>query len=305
MKHKAAGRLAYLAMLAAIFALKSLSALAVQWVPIEGKVRLADGTPICAMVLANGQYMFSCGGDGDYSLDVPLDDRGKVTLFAFADGFAPFRVTASPNRLPSTVRTRAAAPDSPAINVPFLGYECSVDRRNWARISGQIASFGGDSLCAMVLANGQHMFTCGESLGEFELTVPADEDGNVTLFAFADGFQPYSETLIAPECSSHAFDGTYTGSATPTKPFPPGVACGTGSFQVTISGADLNGSATDSWGRSYAIAGVIAADGALSFGLAAAVGNVASFDGNVSGFTMSGTWSDVYGCHGPWSGSKQ
>jgi len=46
------------------------------WVPIQGNVRLANGTAICAMVLANGQYIFSCDGAGTYSLDVPLDDNG-------------------------------------------------------------------------------------------------------------------------------------------------------------------------------------------------------------------------------------
>ena len=32
--------------------------------------------------------------------------------------------------------------------------------------------------------------------------MPADPNGHITLFAFADGFQPYSETFIAPECDS-------------------------------------------------------------------------------------------------------
>jgi uncharacterized protein YkwD len=52
----------------------------------------------------------------------------------------------------------------------------------------------------MVLANGQQTFTCGESLGRFDLTVPANELGKITIFAFADGFQPYRETFGAAEC---------------------------------------------------------------------------------------------------------
>ena len=41
------------------------------WVPIQGNVRLQNGTAICAMVLANGQYMFSCDGSGSYDLTFP------------------------------------------------------------------------------------------------------------------------------------------------------------------------------------------------------------------------------------------
>jgi len=120
-----------------------------------------------------------------------------VTLFAFADGFAPFRVTAGPARLPAVVRTRTADPDSPVIAMT-RDMECAAN--NWVRISGEIESEGAEPLCAMVLANGQHMFSCGASQGRYDLTVPADENGNVTVFGFADGFQPYSETFVAPEC---------------------------------------------------------------------------------------------------------
>ena len=46
-------------------------------------------TPICAMVLANGQYMFSCDGTGSYFLKIPLDNNGQFKLQVYADGFAP------------------------------------------------------------------------------------------------------------------------------------------------------------------------------------------------------------------------
>jgi len=172
------------------------------WVPINGNVRLADGTPVCAMVLANGQYMFSCGGNGAYSLNIPLDDQGLVTLFAFADGFAPFRVTAAPAGLPAVVRPQPADPGSPLITVT-RDMECAGN--GWVRVRGEIESFGGDPLCALVLANGQHMFTCGASQGQYDLTVPMDENGNITVFGFADGFQPYRETSVAPPCRDGRF----------------------------------------------------------------------------------------------------
>ena len=57
---------------------------------IGGKVLVQDSqTPICAMVLANGQYTFSCDGTGSYMLRIPLDTNGRFKLQVYADGFAP------------------------------------------------------------------------------------------------------------------------------------------------------------------------------------------------------------------------
>jgi len=57
---------------------------------IAGEVLLQNSqTPICAMVLANGQYMFSCDGTGSYFLKIPLDNNGQFKLQVYADGFAP------------------------------------------------------------------------------------------------------------------------------------------------------------------------------------------------------------------------
>ena len=59
-------------------------------IDISGKVLLQDSqTPICAMVLANGQFMFSCDGTGSYALNIPLDTNGQFKLQVYADGFAP------------------------------------------------------------------------------------------------------------------------------------------------------------------------------------------------------------------------
>ena len=186
-----------------LFFLTTLPAQPATMVPIKGNVRLANGTPVCAMVLANGQYMFSCDGTGAFSLNVPLDANAQITLFVFADGFSPYRVTAGPRGLPSVVRTVTAAPGSPFISTTR---ELACAANNWVRITGEVESFGGAPLCAMALANGQHMFSCGANQGRYDLTVPADENGHITLFAFADGFQPYSETLIAPDCSDAVGD---------------------------------------------------------------------------------------------------
>jgi len=178
------------------------TAQAVTSVPIQGTVRLQNGTAICAMVLANGQYMFSCDGSGTYSLNVPLDANGQITLFAFADGFAPFSTTLGPSGFPFGVYMNTAAPNSPLI-ATTRSVECA-GTPNWVHITGTIETYDSQPLCAMVLSNGQQMFTCGDSQGSYDLTVPVDENGNITVFGFADGFQPYSDTFVAPVCSSNS-----------------------------------------------------------------------------------------------------
>ena len=65
------------------------------WVEIAGSVSL-EGTSLCAMVLANGQHMFSCDGNGEYQLSVPLDGNGEITLFTFVDGLQPYKEIISP-----------------------------------------------------------------------------------------------------------------------------------------------------------------------------------------------------------------
>ena len=51
-----------------------------------------NGEPVIAMVLANGQYMFTGGGEGRFDLaDVPLDSNGKITLYAFCSGLSPYK----------------------------------------------------------------------------------------------------------------------------------------------------------------------------------------------------------------------
>lgn len=70
----------------------------------------------------------------------------------------------------------------------------------WVPIQGNVRLVDGTPICAMVLANDQYMFSCGDSQGRYDLTVPADGNGTVTVFGFADGFQPYSDTFVAPLC---------------------------------------------------------------------------------------------------------
>ena len=60
-------------------------------IDVSGSVLLQDTqTPLCALVLANGQYMFSCDGSGSYALRIPMDNNGQFKLQVYADGFAPW-----------------------------------------------------------------------------------------------------------------------------------------------------------------------------------------------------------------------
>ncbi len=60
------------------------------FVTISGNVRASynTGTPVTALVLANGQHTFS--SDGTYSLTAKLDGEGKLRVFAWADGFRQY-----------------------------------------------------------------------------------------------------------------------------------------------------------------------------------------------------------------------
>ena len=69
---------------------------------------------------------------------------------------------------------------------------------SWFRITGSISLYG-NPLCSLVLANGQYMFTCGDSLpkGNFDLTVPPDDQGQITLFGFSSGLPPFELTFFS------------------------------------------------------------------------------------------------------------
>jgi hypothetical protein len=166
------------------------------WVSISGDITTQDGTPVCAMALANGQYMFTSDPTGKYDLSVPLDENGQITLFSFVDGFAPFKYIFTPEGTSENIDIMMlpAPPNSRQMTLTCQ-FDDTAENPGWAKISGQArAENGGAPLCAMVLANGQYMFSSAGN-GEYELEVPLDENGQVTLFGFADGFQPYKEVL--------------------------------------------------------------------------------------------------------------
>lgn len=178
-----------------LFIHASLSLAQTEWVDINGTVTF-HGAPLCAMVLANGQYMFTCGNDlGWFDLNVPLDGNGKITLYGFCSGFSPFKVVLTPQQAQNYAisMTRAFA-NSYNIEAS-VQTEPGTTNPNYVRVYGTV-SYRGTPLCAMVLANGQNMFSCGDDLGIFDLEVPLDGSGKITLYVFCSGFAPYKGVFV-------------------------------------------------------------------------------------------------------------
>jgi hypothetical protein len=182
---------------------------AATWTTIDGRVLTQTGTPVCAMVLANGQHMFSCGGVGNYDLYVPLDSDGLITLQVFASGFAPFRQTLTAGQAVGYYVYMDL--DTSGRTFWITHNEFPSSRNGWVLVNGNIG-FDSTPLCAMILINGQSMFSCNQNLGRYSLEVPLDNNGNVTLQAFVAGFTPYRETFgsqIVPGLSFRSFPSSY------------------------------------------------------------------------------------------------
>jgi hypothetical protein len=154
-------------------------------VNINGRVTYG-GNPVCAMTLANGQYMFTPASTGDFSLNVPLDSKGQITLYVFCSGLAPFKRVIYPQEGQGMRIALEKATPGQGMDVNCLFTPTSPTR---VRLSGAVY-YKGNPVCAMVLANGQYMFTCSGD-GSFSLDVPLDSKGGITLFAFCSGLPPY------------------------------------------------------------------------------------------------------------------
>jgi len=169
------------------------------WIRVGGAVKTGSGGPVCAMVLANGQYQFSDSATGVYDFNergIPLDEDGQLTIFAFADGFAPFKQVITPDAAADfQIVMDPVDPTTPEIDLS-MDVEGIDSQANLAFISGQVKDQYGNPICAMVLANGQYQFSdmATGSYGFYKTGIPFNQDGLITLFVFADGFQPYKLT---------------------------------------------------------------------------------------------------------------
>jgi hypothetical protein len=152
-------------------------------------VETKSGVGVCAMVLASGQYMFSCNPYGPYTLNnLPREIDGTVKRQVYAHGFFP-RVDVLPGTTYETVVMERAG-SCPNYNLPYNPdrFPDSAGKRH--SISGSVLLQSTDMpICAMVLANGAYMFSCDGS-GRYSLEFPLDSNGQFKLQVYADGFAP-------------------------------------------------------------------------------------------------------------------
>ena len=157
---------------------------------LSGTLKTSNNVDICAMVLASGQYTFSCDPIGEFSLtDLPRENDGTVKRQIYADGFFPKIDILTDSINDAVVMTRSGScTDYNLLDEPGF-FPGSAGK--WIDISGRVL-VGEDqqtSICAMVLANGQYMFSC-DGAGNYALNVPLDSNGQVKLQVYADGFAP-------------------------------------------------------------------------------------------------------------------
>jgi len=177
---------------------------AADWVKISGKVFYGE-TPLCAMILANGQYIFTDMADGKYELEVPLDQNGKITLFSFCDGLSPFKQVLTPSEAKEFDINMVSAPSGIG-KMTLTATVTPIDSER-VKITGK-AAYNQIPLCIMVLANGNYMFT-NQTDGLYELQVPLDDNGKITLFGFCDGLAPYKQILVTEEDDNDADNDGY------------------------------------------------------------------------------------------------
>ena len=161
-------------------------------VDLTGTVQTASGTGLCAMVLASGQFMFSCNPNGPFSLlDLPRENNGTVKRQIFVDGFFP-DIDVLPGSVSETViMTRSGT--CPSYNPPSEPGFFPGSAGERVNISGRILLQNTTTpVCAMVLANGQYMFSC-DGTGNYALNIPLDTNGQYKLQVYAQGFAPTTQ----------------------------------------------------------------------------------------------------------------
>jgi len=163
-------------------------------VDLSGTIKTADGTDICAMVLASGKYIFSCNPTGVFSLTrLPRENDGTVKRQIYADGFFPKIDSLTGSSNAAVVMTRSGAcPSYNALYNPGFVPGSAGKRIN---IAGKVLQQDSQTpVCAMVLANGKHTFSCDGS-GSYALNIPLDNNGQFKLQVYADGFAPTIQTF--------------------------------------------------------------------------------------------------------------
>ena len=170
-------------------ALGAITASVADLVDLTGTVETADGTGLCALVLASGQFMFSCDLNGPFSLtNLPRESNGTVKRQVYVDGFFPNVEMLQGSVDETVVMMRASTcPDYNLFPAPGV-FPDSAGK--WIDISGTVLLQDTQMpVCAIVLANGQFAFTCNGT-GSYSGNIPLDNNGQYKLQVYADGFAP-------------------------------------------------------------------------------------------------------------------
>ena len=160
---------------------------------VSGSITIG-GTPVCALVLANGQSMFSCGGAGQYSLDVPLDQDGNVTLMVFAAGFKPYKRVINSQNPPG--------PSAPTAEGLWVG-----QTNNNQAVTALVLSDG--SYYTLYSAEGNPSIIAGVLIGNSSMTGPNFISSNAKDFNL-EGAGILSATVSAVVATKQSFDATIT-----------------------------------------------------------------------------------------------
>ncbi len=158
-------------------------------VDLSGTIQAADGTNICAIVLASGKVTFSCNPVGVFSLkDLLRANDGRVKRQIYAAGFFP-RIDLLADSVSETVILDRAH-NCPSYNTPSDPGAFPDARGKRINIAGRVLMQNSQTpVCALVLANGQHTFSC-DGTGRYALNIPLDNNGQFKLQVYADGFAP-------------------------------------------------------------------------------------------------------------------
>lgn len=158
-------------------------------VNLNGEVQSTSGTPLCAMVLASGQFQFTCDPNGPFSLnDLSREPDGTVKRQVYVDGFFP-RVDILEGGTNQTVVMQRAG-TCPSYNEAVTPMNNPGSAGDPVNITGRVLSQDSETpVCAIVLANGQFQFSCDGS-GNYSLDIPLDGKGQFKIQVYADGFAP-------------------------------------------------------------------------------------------------------------------
>ena len=146
------------------------------------------------MVLGSGKFMFSCNPISVLSLTGLLrENDSTVKRQIYADGFFP-KIDILIDSVDETViMTRSGA--CPSYNASYDPGFIPDSAGKRINIVGKVLSQNSQTpICAMVLVNGKHMFSCDGS-GSYALNIPLDNNGLFKLQVYADGFAPTIQTF--------------------------------------------------------------------------------------------------------------